>query len=63
MAEIWLNALKSGHKKKPDASPYAVMKVRPRTCSKDEQKKRPAKHEDTLFLCWYISFFGAKELF
>ena len=30
--------LNLGTQKKPDASPYAVMKVRPRTCSKDDRK-------------------------
>ena len=48
--------------KKPDAFPYAVMKVRPRTCSRDEQKKRPASHEDTIFLCWFISTLEQKSL-
>ena len=46
--------------KKPDASPCAVMKVRPRTCSKDEQKNAQ-QDTKTHWSPAGISIFGAKE--
>ena len=54
----------SEHKKKPDASPYAVMKVRPRTCSKDEQKNaQQARHNDTMVPAGIFRTFEQKSCF
>ena len=50
----------SKHKKKPDDSPYALCEGPAKKPAPETTEKRPARHEDTIFLCWHF-FSGAKE--